>query len=284
MRVGCLILSILFVSLCAIASESVIYTTDLDKQRFGQYIDYIQTKERTPQAVLMATADFFLTVPYVASTLEKEPEGLVVNLRELDCTTFVETVLSLSKTVLDGEPTFESFCINLQLFRYRHGIIDGYTSRLHYTTDWIYDNSLKGLIKDITQQIGGEALPVSVSFMSENPDKYKSLKGDSLRIEKMATIEQSINKRSYYYILKERIDALRNGIQEGDMIAFVTSIKGLDVSHVGLAKWKDGELTFIHASSSHKKVIVEPRTLHQYAEAIKSNKGIIVVRPVFSEN
>jgi len=41
----------------------------------------------------------------------------------------------------------------LQLVRYRGGIIDGYPSRLHYTTDYWYDNERKGVLKVVTRQI-----------------------------------------------------------------------------------------------------------------------------------
>lgn len=59
--------------------------------------------------LMIHTALFFRGTPYVASTLEKEPEGLVVNLQELDCTTFAETVLALSRTLREENPTFENF-------------------------------------------------------------------------------------------------------------------------------------------------------------------------------
>lgn len=50
-------------------------------------------------------------VPYVAKTLEvNREERLVVNLRQLDCTTYVETVLALSRCMMQGKPTFANFC------------------------------------------------------------------------------------------------------------------------------------------------------------------------------
>ena len=42
----------------------------------------------------------FIGVPYVAATLEKsDPEQLVVNLRQMDCTTLVETTLALTLAI-----------------------------------------------------------------------------------------------------------------------------------------------------------------------------------------
>ena len=50
----------------------------------------------------------FINIPYVASTLEiADPEQLVVNLTQLDCTTLVETVLALAITQREGGKTFE---------------------------------------------------------------------------------------------------------------------------------------------------------------------------------
>lgn len=281
MRFYYLLSATLLYSISLAATKDKQYVTEQDREIFDRYVTYITAHDYTPQELIMATATFFLDVPYVAATLEKEPEGLVVNLREMDCTTFVETVFSLAKTVLDGTPSFDLFCENLKQLRYRNGRIDRYTSRLHYTTDWIYENSRKGLVKDITAEIGGNPLSLNLFFMSQNADKYKRLKNNPELIADMADIEKSVNNRSYYLIPKDRIESVRDGIKDGDMICFATSIAGLDVSHVGIAKWESGRLTFIHASSSQQKVIIQPGTLQEYTQSISRNTGIIVIRPRF---
>ena len=73
------------------------YSEPEDQRLFEEYMASIkQEASALPMGELMTrTALLFLDKPYVASTLEKEPEGLVVNLRELDCTTFMETTLAL---------------------------------------------------------------------------------------------------------------------------------------------------------------------------------------------
>ena len=49
--------------------------------------------------------------PYVAKTLEvNATERLVVNLRQLDCTTYVETVTALTLAASHGCYTFDGFC------------------------------------------------------------------------------------------------------------------------------------------------------------------------------
>lgn len=257
-----------------------LYYDKEDKAIFERYLFAMQSKAGLPtEDLIIETALFFLGTPYVGATLEKEPEGLVINLREMDCSTFVENVVSLTKTIQDSDPSFERFCQNLQQLRYRDGVITDYTDRLHYTTDWIYENERKGLVKDVTKEIGGKPLPLSLSFMSTHPDSYKQLKGNSERIAQVEKKEKEINARPCYYIPEAEIDSLGKNIKSGDMVGFVTTINGLDLSHVGIVYWKDNELTFIHASTSAaKKVIVNEDPLSSYVKRIKTNKGVLIIR------
>ena len=82
----------------------------------------------------------FLGVPYVAHTLEvNDNEQLVVNTRQLDCTTLVETVSALTICASHGKKAWGDYLSTLRLLRYRQGKLDGYASRLHYFSDWIRD-------------------------------------------------------------------------------------------------------------------------------------------------
>ena len=66
----------------------------------------------------------FIGLPYVAKTLDQhKEEQLVVNLRQFDCTTLVETVLALSECMKRKTPDFTHFCKELALIRYRDGIV-----------------------------------------------------------------------------------------------------------------------------------------------------------------
>lgn len=257
-----------------------LYYTDADRAIFDRYLSEMIPDKSLPTGELMVqTARFFLNAPYVAATLEKEPEGLVINLREMDCMTLVENVVALTRTMQSAAPSFDEFCKNLQTIRYRNGEIHDYTDRLHYTTDWIFENQRKGIVKDVTQEIGGISLPVNVSFMSTHPDSYKPLKDHPERVARIAAKEKEINARPYYYIPESEIDRLAEGIKEGDIVCFVTTIKGLDISHVGVVCRVGDKLTFIHASTTQKKVIVNEAPLQEYVESIKRNSGIMIVRP-----
>jgi hypothetical protein len=230
--------------------------------------------------LIIQSALFFLNTPYVGHTLEVgDEERLVINLRELDCTTFMETCVALSRTLQMNTPYFDAYCKNLERIRYRNGVVNGYVSRLHYTTDWIADNVSKGILEDVTEKIGGVPLDLQLTFMSSNPDSYVHLKGQPERTARIKQVEDIVNKRgTYHYIPKEKIPSIQGQIRSGDLICFTTSMKGMDVSHVAIAYWQNGVLTFIHASSTAKKVTVEPDTLVGYCEKIRSNTGIIVLR------
>jgi hypothetical protein len=225
------------------------------------------------------TALSFLNTPYGSSTLEiNEEEELVVNLREFDCLTYVENIIALYRTIVSDSINFEHYKRELKNIRYRDGIIEGYTSRLHYMTDWIFDNETKKYILDKTKLIGGVKSPAKVNYMSRNYIKYDYLKNHPDDVEKIKQIEEKINSRTYYYIPKEQIPTIGKNINTGDILSFTTKINGLDVSHVGIAVRQKDILTFIHASTKHKKVIINPESLVDYCTNDKNITGIIVLK------
>lgn len=274
-------LCLLFCFSCTLNSqqqETQVYVTAEDKAIFERFISVMESKRLLPTAdLIIETARFFLDTPYLGGTLEQEPEGLVVNLRAFDCSTFVDNVYALTRTLKGDDRSFDAYCNHLRQLRYREGQISDYTDRLHYTSDWIFENQRKGLVQDITQAIGGESYPLHLDFMSTHPDSYKQLSGSPERIARIQEIEQAINSRSYAYIPEADIDSRSAGMRNGDMVCFVTTINGLDHSHVGLIYWQGEKLTFIHASSTGK-VIINETSLSQYVERIKSNSGVMIVR------
>jgi hypothetical protein len=252
-----------------------------DKEIFQRYIQHIgDATEISMGDLVTKSALFFLETPYVGHTLEKEPEQLIINLRELDCTTLVETVLALSKTVKEGDPTFEKFGKNLQTIRYRNGVINDYSDRLHYTTDWLYENEKRGLVRNITQESGGIEHKVNLYVMSTNHEKYKQLKGKPELTAKIRKIEQEATERKNFRISAADIEKNRASFKNGDMVCFVTKMGGIDVSHVAFIYFQGNKLTFIHASSAEMKVIIEKETLMNYSLKSKNGNGIMVARPL----
>jgi hypothetical protein len=252
---------------------------DRDLEILGKFLQ--STPRHTVDSNMIRAALFFLNTPYVAHTLDTlDVEDLTVNFREMDCLTFVENCLALSRMLRYPNPDMDCFERELRFIRYRDGILNDYTSRLHYTSDWIFDNVKKGVITDVTHDLNGRKFNPEVSFMSENPLKYKHLKDNPEAVKAIEAIECEINQRgNYYFIPKQEIGKYQSLIESGNMVCFTTSIPGLDISHVGIAYQCKGQLVFIHASSTAKKVIINPETLEDYCRKIQSNTGIIVLRP-----
>ena len=245
------------------------------------YFNSLQgSEEKTPNELIVQAALSLLNTPYVANTLEiNEEEQLVINLSELDCMTLVENCIALSRAIQYPTPDYEYFVRELKKIRYRDGLIDGYTSRLHYTSDWINNNVEKNIIEDITYALGGKKFKPNVNYMSTHPNLYPALRKNRQDVETMAEIENRINQRNnYFFIPRNEINEKAPLIKSGDIICFTTGLPGLDISHLGIAYWSKNQLSFIHASSKAKKVIINPESIADYCQLNKNNSGIIILR------
>lgn len=222
----------------------------------------------------------FLNVPYVAHTLEEnETEQLVVNLDKFDCATFVESVLAMAIVSVRDKQQYDHFAEMLQKLRYRNGQIDGYASRIHYFSDWMYENTQNGILQNVTEELNGVPYLKTVNFMSENPSLYKQLAKSPETVEKTRLVEKEMNKRPpMKYVPKAEIKTIEANIQEGDIIGITTSVKGLDIAHEGFAIKRKGRIHLLHASSDEKKVVVSSQPLSDYLMSHKSQTGIIVCR------
>lgn len=241
-------------------------------------LDERKISEKFPGEVLFEVGKFFLGAPYVAGTLEtKRPEHLVVNLREFDCVTFVENVVALTWHVESGGKSFEGFRRLLRKIRYRQGRLQGYSSRLHYFSDWVHDNQKKGIVRDITPRIGGRPLRKTLTFMTEHPDLYPRLK-NAANFQKMKSVEKKISERSLCYISKKALRRLEDRIQDGDVIAITTNREDLDAQHVGLAARLKNRIHLLHAASREGKVVLSQKTLYRYLMESRIRCGVMVAR------
>ena len=222
----------------------------------------------------------FLGGDYLAHGIEKSgDEQLIINLTGLDCTTFLENALVFSRLIKQNKSSFEDYQSELIKVRYRNGIIDEYPSRLHYFSDWIFNNVDKGIVEDVTKEIGGEKIQFKVGFMSKNPDKYLHLSENPKFIPIIDQQEKEINEREYYYIPKQKVHLYESKIQNGDLIAITTNIEGLDIGHVGIAVKIDNErIHFMHAPLVGAKVQISEEPLPDYLAKIKKHTGVIVLR------
>jgi hypothetical protein len=220
----------------------------------------------------------FLQTPYQAGTLESDgKEKLIVNFHGFDCFTFLETVIASARCSSAGNLSLRRFQHELQFIRYRQGIIAGYASRLHYFSDWLYDNSKKGVVKDISRQIGAKPKSKVINFMSAHRNLYMALKDEDV-FQKIRKIEKTISRRKLNILSKAEVDGVEEKIKTGDIIAFVSKAEGLDVAHVGFALWYGKKLHLLHASSKAKGVVISAKPLYHYIKQNKNSIGFIVAR------
>ena len=283
-----------------------------DRRVFEELIRFLDKKKTSagfPGQLMLEIGKFFLGTPYVAGALEtKRAEHLVVNLREHDCVTFVENVVALAwymeshrqrrnssprlvwgdipakgscayrvAGIKSRKKSFGAFQRLLRKIRYRQGRLQGYSSRLHYFSDWIHDNQKKGIVRDVTEELGGRPLRKAMTFMTTNPDLYPPLKNVA-NLRRMKSVERMISRRSLFSIPKKAVRGLEDRIRDGDLIAITTNIEGLDVQHVGFAARVKNRVHLLHASSIEGKVVLSKKTLCRYLMQSRTRSGIMVAR------
>jgi hypothetical protein len=252
-----------------------------DERVFEERVRLLDEKKKpAPPAGQLAldVGKCFLGAPYRSGTLEsKGAEHLVVNLREVDCFTFVENVTALVCLLTSPQNSFGAFRRVLRKIRYRQGRVQGYPSRLHYFSDWIHDNQKKAVVTDVTRDLGGKPLKKVINFMTTHPELYPSLR-NAAHLRKMISVEQAISQRSLFFIPKKAARGLEARIHSGDLIAITTTTEGLDVQHVGLAVRVKNRVHLLHASSVEGKVVLSRNTLNRYLMESNTRSGIMVVR------
>ncbi len=235
-----------------------------------------------PIGVLMCRfGELFVGTLYDSGTLES-PTGeeiCRVDFTGMDCFTFVEATLCLARALKSGKPSYEGFLQQVLWTRYRDGRMGDYSSRLHYTADWLEDNERRGVLRNITRELGGKPLVLSVSYMSSNPQQYPALRARPELIETIADIERRINARQHWYIPRSAVASVIPHLQPGDILAFTTSRRGLDYGHLGLAYPVEGRMHLLHASQSARKVLID-KPIEQYIESVPTHTGITIARAV----
>jgi hypothetical protein len=206
-----------------------------------------------------------------------EEEGLDINLKKFDCVTFVENMVALTQTRRTTTPNFDNFKRNLANIRYRNSVVD-YAARLHYFSDWLFENEKRGLLRDITKDIGGQIFPKSVFYMSYKKDTLYGNMADSATFVAVQAVEKEITKRQKFYIPKDKIADIESKIRDGDIIAVTNRLEGMDIAHTGFAIRKNGRVHMIHASSQFHKVVITDVPLADYVIKNKAQTGIMVGR------
>ena len=241
----------------------------------------LHLREKRIGEVVIEMGRSFLGTEYVANTLEQPgEERLVVNLQGLDCVSFYENALVLARCIKKNKTTFDDYREELQFIRYRGGVIDGYPSRLHYSSDYFFDNEKKHVLKVVTKDIGGVRYEKTINFMTTHTESYRQLKEQPELVAVIQKQEAAINHRTLYHIPAKVVPKVAPKIHNGDIIAITTDIPGMDVSHTGIAIWQDRRLHFLHAPITGSKVQITEKTLAEYLAASPKRLGIMIARPL----
>lgn len=235
----------------------------------------------TPEARVAFFARMFEGTPYAAHTLEAPEEVLTVRIDSLDCTTFVETAMALAFTVGERRSSWRDFVYNLRRLRYRGGETGDYASRLHYISDWAVDNKYRGNINDATTLFPRYSDAVrTLDFMTSNRDSYPAM-ADSATYARIRSIENGYRNHRFPYVKTVDLNGkeTKAAFHEGDVVALVTSLKNLDVTHMGIVvKDSSGELFLLHASQKDGKVEVSARPLGDFMKKNRQWIGLRVFR------
>jgi hypothetical protein len=115
--------------------------------------------------------------------------------------------------------------------------------------------------------------------MSSHPEYYKHLEAQPDFIPVIKTQEEKINTRDHYFIQEEKIAEIEREIESGNLLAFTSTVIGLDVNHVGIAiRMDDDRIHVLHAPNVGYKVQISELPLAEYVSKIEKDSGVIVVR------
>ncbi len=244
----------------------------------------LQIGERTA-----AVGRAMVGTPYKSYSLEIDDriEAPSANFLGMDCWTYFEIALGFARMLDEPEArwTPERFLHYIELDRYRGGKCTGeYLSRLHYLEDWLADNDRRGLINDLTRDLGGVRANHAAHEMTFGWKHYRYLKANPSLLAPLGRMEARVSERPLYQIPKSRVAQIESKLKSGDIIGIVSRDRPnlYSTSHVGLAyRTNDGVLHFMHASSprNYGKVVIDSR-LSSYLARYRSDSGILVARPL----
>jgi hypothetical protein len=221
-------------------------------------------------AALVANA--WQGIPYGSGGAGLGPEMLLLNLNQMDCMTAIENLMALHLAYKERFLSLEGVASKLLQVRYKAYPPCRWEDRYHYLTHAFIEWEKAGY---------GVWLPLGekdthlIRYISQNSKKYRGFRDWELIQE----IEQQLTKRPRYFIPSADIHHWLPALRDGDIVAFVPTEGGLDVSHVGVFLGKEGRPTFAHASLVAKKWVID-EDLCAYLDRRKEKiRGITVFRP-----
>ena len=263
MKIFHAMLVLLGIAMTSQASAALVMIDPLTAQRIDRALHLPAAASPASDAAgarIAAVSAQFLGVPYQAQTLIGSPliaEKLVVDLRSVDCFTYLDYVEALRKST-----TYAGFVQNLVRTRYSDSQVS-YLHRRHFFTDWAATQPVNAF--DITRQLSDHSLSVSKA-LNRKADGSEFLP------------QLGVTQRQVDYIPSRYIDqAVLDRLHTGDYIGIYTSQPGLDVTHAGIFVETAHGPMLRNASTrtANMKVVDSP-----FLAYIKSVPGIVVLRPV----
>jgi hypothetical protein len=131
------------------------------------------------------------------------------------------------------------------------------------------------------EELGGRNDERPLRFMTEHRGSYPALRDDAVFAE-IEAMERRLDGAPRWMVPSAGLASAASLIHTGDVLAFATSIAGLDVTHAALA-YRDpaGALRVLHAPLSGGVVEITRSTLVEYVAAIKRCTGVLVARPMW---
>ena len=281
--------SLLSLATLSASAELPFDTVFKGRAQFDRVVNVADQLKALPLGDRVATIGKFLCgTPYKGFTLEIDDriEAPSANLTGLDCWTFFETSLAFARMFEEPREQWkpQTFLKYLELDRYRGGECDGtYISRLHYLEEWLSDNQRRGLVKDLTRELGGVRAPHAAQEMSVAWRNYRYMRSNPAMRTAIAQMEARVGSTPLYYIPKDKVAGIEARLCNGDIIGICDYDNGkIGTAHVGLAyRTHNGVLHFLHASSPRNfGQVTLDQQLSGYLAKFRSHAGILVARPL----
>ncbi len=199
-----------------------------------------------------------LGTPYGADMLigsADQPEQLVIDLRRVDCFTYLDYVEAISRST-----DRDQFVASLIATRYTDSRVE-FRQRKHFFSDWSHTARIAAT--DITGTLSPAAVTVT---------KHLNAKADSGRyLPGLPVVDRDIT-----YIPGAAVDnGVISGLRTGDYIGAYADRPGLDVTHVGIFVMTPSGPIFRNASSltANNKVVDSP-----FGDYMRTTPGIVVLR------
>jgi hypothetical protein len=245
-------------------------------------------------SIMSYLAETQLGIPYKAGLLDRgTEEKLIARVDSTDCVLYVENTLAMrmvwehflaSNEQVDLEKARQPYLMqSIAYLRYRDPSEITYLNRIHYFSGWMHHHTQgeEALFELPFQDM--DELPEldAVGFMSVKPELYPRLKNDAGLVNDILEMEQTINQlEPIRYIPKNELDSYSDALQDGDVIAFVSTLSNLDVSHTAILSYDPTQqiaLSFYHASTKNG-VERYAKGLEHYLKSQKYINGIAVIR------